>query len=55
MEILLKAWRSYSQSVEGVSNKLPSKDFITLARAFWKNKLHVKYQNPDAWIKYVAR
>ena len=38
-----------------MSNKLSSKDFITLARAFWKNHLEVKYQNPDAWISYLTK
>ena len=36
-----------------MSNRLSSRDFITLARAFWKNHLLVKYQTPDAWITYL--
>jgi hypothetical protein len=35
-----------------MSYRLSSKDFITLARAFWKGSLQVKYQNPDGWIIY---
>jgi hypothetical protein len=35
-----------------MNHRLSSKDFIMLAKAFWKNQLQVKYQNPDGWIIY---
>jgi hypothetical protein len=35
-----------------MSSRLSSKDFVTLARAFWKGGLETKYQHPDNWYVY---
>jgi hypothetical protein len=39
--------------VQRMSHRLSSMDFVTLARALWKNHLQTKYQHPDGWISYL--
>lgn len=37
-----------------MNKRLSSKDFLTLAETIWEGNVKVKYQNPDAWISYLA-
>ncbi len=36
-----------------MSQRLSSRDFVTLAKALWDGSLQTKYQYPDNWISYL--